>query len=78
MGHNFERHAWHRAKGYCEKCNGVIIAVVQPWCQCTRKSHATHFSAHLLSCSYFTLEREVCWQINLNNKSIVLGVCAFV
>jgi len=34
MGHVFEEHSWRDAKGYCEKCNGVIIAIVQTWRKC--------------------------------------------
>ena len=34
MGHVFEEHSWRSAKGYCEKCNGVIIAIVQTWRKC--------------------------------------------
>ena len=34
MGHVFEEHSWRDAKGYCEKCNGVIIAIVQTWRRC--------------------------------------------
>ena len=35
MGHVFEEHSWRSAKGYCEKCNGVIIAIVQTWRKCS-------------------------------------------
>jgi len=35
MGHVFEEHSWRNAKGYCEKCNGVIIAIVQTWRRCS-------------------------------------------
>lgn len=38
MGHIFEEHSWRNAKGYCEKCNGVIIAIVQTWRKCSGNS----------------------------------------
>jgi len=42
MGHMFEEHSWRNAKGYCEKCNGVIIAIVQTWRKCS--GMLLHFS----------------------------------
>jgi hypothetical protein len=42
MGHTFEEHSWRSAKGYCEKCNGVIIAIVQTWRRCTACGYCCH------------------------------------
>jgi len=48
MGHLFEEHSWRNAKGYCEKCNGVIIAIVQTWRKCS--GTLSHFYASLSPC----------------------------
>jgi len=42
MGHVFEELSWRDAKGYCEKCNGVIIAIIQTWRKCS--GAFSHFS----------------------------------
>jgi len=51
MGHVFEEHSWRNAKGYCEKCNGVIIAIVQTWRKCSGMlsllSHLVFFGDNL-------------------------------
>ena len=50
MGHLFEEHSWRNAKGYCEKCNGVIIAIVQTWRKCSGTIH--YLLCHYLLTSF--------------------------
>ena len=35
VGHKFELHSSSSAKHYCEKCNAVILGLLQQWYKCS-------------------------------------------
>jgi len=34
MGHQLVEKPWDSVQGYCERCNGLIMGIVQSWLRC--------------------------------------------
>lgn len=42
MGHQLVEKSWGNAEGYCERCNGLIMGIVQSWLRCEECGFCCH------------------------------------